>query len=199
MHISEGILSDSVIISGWAVTSAGISYGLRKIKPDNIVRTALISSAFFLASLVNVRIGPSSTHLSLLAPMGLILGYAVFPAVFVALLLQALLFHFGGLLVLGANTFIMAASALSVYVLFGKFIRESSNKILTFMLSFIAGALAVMLGAGIVGLCLGLTDGNFANAAKLILFAHIPLALIEGIVTGFLVVWLKRIAPEFLA
>ena len=52
MHISEGILSGSVLIAGWAGTTAGIAYGLRKTESEKIVRTALISSAFFLASLV---------------------------------------------------------------------------------------------------------------------------------------------------
>ena len=113
MHISEGILSGGVLAVGWAGPIAGVSYGLRKTNTDKIIQTALISSAFFLASLVNVRTGPSSTHLTLLAPMGLILGHAVFPAVFTALLLQALLFHFGGLLVLGVNTFVMGFASLA--------------------------------------------------------------------------------------
>ena len=199
MHISEGILSGSVLLAGWAGTAAGVAVGLRKTDTSRIVRTALISSAFFLASLVNVRIGPSSTHLSLLAPIGLILGWGVFPAVLVALLLQALLFQFGGLLVLGINTFIMGFAALSVYLLFGKAIRESKRKTFTVFMSFLAGTLAVMIGAGLAGMCLGLTDNNFINAAKLLVTAHIPLAVIEGAVTSFMVLWLKKAAPEFLA
>ena len=115
MHISEGILSGSMLAVTWAGTVAGVSYGLRHTSSERIIKTALASSAFFLASLVNVRIGPSSTHLTLLAPMGLILGRSVFPAVFVALLLQAVLFGFGGLLVLGANTLTMALSSLLTY------------------------------------------------------------------------------------
>ena len=198
MHISEGILSGSVLIAGWAGTTAGIAVGLRKIDSSRIVRTALLSSAFFLASLVNVRIGPSSTHLSLLAPMGLVLGWGVFPAVFTALLLQSVLFHFGGLLVLGVNTFIMAGSALSMYLLFGKVVREGS-KILTVCMSFLAGVLAVILAAGLAGLCLGLTDNNFVNAAKVIVIAHVPVALIEGLVTSFVIMWLKKSEPEFLS
>ena len=194
MHISEGILSGSVLLAGWAGTAAGVAVGLRKTDTSRIVRTALISSAFFLASLVNVRIGPSSTHLSLLAPIGLILGWGVFPAVLVALLLQALLFQFGGLLVLGVNTFVMGFAALSVYLL-----RDSTNKALTVCLSFLAGGLAVIIGAGLAGLCLGLTDSDFINAAKLLVTAHVPLAVIEGAVTSFMVLWLKKAAPEFLA
>ena len=198
MHISEGILSGGMLAVGWAGTVAGVSFGLKRTDPDKIIRTALVSSAFFLASLVNIRIGPSSTHLSLLAPMGLILGYSVFPAVFVALLLQAVLFGFGGLVVLGANTMVMGLPALVSYIIFGKVIREGSGKTVAFM-SFMAGALAVMMGAGLSGAFLGFSDSNFLGAVKLLMIAHVPLALVEGAVTSFLMMWLKKSAPEFLS
>ena len=194
MHISEGVLSGSVLIAGWAGTVAGTALGLRRTDPAKIVRTALLSSAFFLASLVNVKIGPSSTHLSLIAPMGLVLGSAVFPAVLVALMLQALLFGFGGLLVLGVNTLVMAGSALCVYALFGKRSRSGS-----LMMSFLAGICGVMFAALFAGLCLAVSDTGFMNAAKILVVAHIPVALVEGAVTVFLVSWLKRAAPEFLS
>ena len=198
MHISEGILSSGMLLTGWAGSVAGISYGLRKTDPDKIIKTALISSAFFLASLVNVRIGPSSTHLTLLAPTGLILGSAVFPAVFTALLLQAVLFHFGGIVVLGANTFIMGTASLSVYILFGRIIRNSEGRLRLMTASFIAGMLAVMIGASLTGIFLMMTDVNFSGAVKVLLIAHLPAALIEGAVTSFLAAWLKKSAPEIL-
>ena len=198
MHISEGVLSTQILIAGWAGTCAGVALGLKKTSDYKIVRTALLSSAFFLASLVNIRIGAASTHLSFLAPMGIILGWGAFPAIFVALLLQAILFHFGGFIVLGANTFAMAFPALFVYLIFGKIIRESDNKIKIMIFSFIAGALAVIMGASIAGAFLGLTDKNFLTAIKLLLIAHVPLALIEGLATAFLISWLKKAAPEFL-
>ena len=198
MHISEGVLSTQILIAGWAGTCAGVALGLKKTSDYKIVRTALLSSAFFLASLVNIRIGAASTHLSFLAPMGIILGWGAFPAIFVALSLQAILFHFGGFIVLGANTFAMAFPALFVNLIFGKIIRESDNKIKIMIFSFIAGALAVIMGASIAGAFLGLTDKNFLTAIKLLLIAHVPLALIEGLATAFLISWLKKAAPEFL-
>ena len=198
MHISEGVLSGSVLIAGWAGSSAGIALGLKKTSNYKIVRTALLSSAFFLASLVNIKIGPSSTHLSFIAPMGIILGYGAFPAIFVALLLQAVLFHFGGLVVLGANCFAMAFPALFVHLIFGNIIKKTQKKSLIIFLSFIAGFIAVIMGASIAGTFLGLTDKNFLSAVKLMLLAHVPLAFIEGIATAFLVTWLKKAAPEFL-
>ena len=198
MHISEGILSGGMLAVGWAGTIAGVSFGLKRTNPGKIIQTALISSAFFLASLVNVRLGPSSTHLTLLAPMGLVLGQAVFPAVFVALLLQAVLFGFGGLVVLGANTLVMGLPALAVHVVFGRMIRERSGKIAAFV-AFMAGSVAVMMGAGLAGLMLWMTDSSFAGAVKLLLAAHVPVSLAEGVVTAFLVMWMKKSAPEFLS
>ena len=199
MHISEGILSGGVLAVGWAGTIAGVSYGLKKTNPDKIIQTALISSAFFLASLVNIRIGPSSTHLTLLAPMGLILGHAVFPAVFTALLLQALLFGFGGILVLGANAFVMGSASLVTHIIFGRAIRESAVRTRVITLSFMAGAFAVVIAAVIAGMFLMMTDANFSGAVKVLLMAHIPVEIVEGIVTAFLVMWLKKSAPEFLS
>ena len=199
MHISEGILSGSVLISGWAGTCALTAVGLKKTDTSKIVRTALAASVFFLASLVNVRIGPTSTHLSLLAPMGLVLGWGVFPAVLTALLLQAVLFGFGGLLVLGVNTLIMGSAALSVYLLFGKAVRSAKTPGKLGGICFVAGFCGVMIGAVLVGMCLGLTDHNLMTAVKVLLAAHLPIANIEGAVTIFLITLLKHFAPEFLA
>ncbi|MBQ9527034.1 MAG: cobalt transporter CbiM [Fretibacterium sp.] len=199
MHISEGVLSPGALAVGWAVAGAGTFAGLRKLEPEKAARTALLSSAFFLASLVNVQLGPASTHLSLIAPMGLVLGWTAFPAILTALLLQALLFHFGGLLVLGPNTADMAVPAVLVYLLFAGPIRQAGGRAAAGTLAFIAGALAVLLGALGVGLFLGLSDGNFLTAAKILFAAHVPLALIEGAVTAFMTAWLKKSAPDFLA
>ena len=198
MHISEGVLSGGALLTGWACSGVGIAVGLKKTEPEKIVRTALISSAFFLASLVNVKVGASSTHLAFLAPMGLALGWGIFPAVFTALILQAFLLQFGGLLVLGANTFIMSSAGLAAYLLFGKIISRAKNRVMIFTFAFIAGAFAVIFGAFLVGVFLTMSERNFLTTAKIILLAHIPLAIIEGVVTGFMITWLRKISPEFL-
>lgn len=198
MHISEGVLSGSVLLTGWAFSITGIYIGLKKTNPDKIVRTAMLSSAFFLASLVNIKVGVSSTHLSFLAPMGLILGWGIFPAVFTALLLQSFLFQFGGLLVLGANTFIMSFSGLITFLIFGKFIHNSKNNTLVFICSLMAGVFAVIFAAFNVSLFLFLSNRNFLDTSKIIFLAHVPLAVVEGIVTAFLITWLKKTFPDFL-
>ena len=84
-----------------------------------------------------------------------------------------------------------------VHIIFGKMIR-SENKIFSGVIAFVAGALAVMMGAVLVGVFLGVSDMNFLEAAKLLFYAHIPLALIEGAVTSFMIMFLKKTSPEFL-
>ena len=197
MHISEGILSPQMLAAGWAIAGVGTAVGLKKLNPDKIVRVAFFSSVFFLASLINVRVGPSSTHLSLLAPMGLILGWSVFPAMLIALLLQAILLQFGGLLVLGANTVDTACPAIIVTLLFARPIRQASPKVAA-TASFAAGFLAVMLAALGIGIFLGFSDAGLLDAFKVVFAAHIPLAVIEGIITLFMVEFLKKTAPEIL-
>ncbi|MDR1048963.1 MAG: cobalt transporter CbiM [Synergistaceae bacterium] len=197
MHISEGLLSTPMLAAGWAAAGIGTAVGLKRLNPDKIVRVALFSSVFFLASLVNVRLGPASTHLSLLAPMGLVLGWSVFPAVLAALLLQAVLLQFGGLLVLGANTTDMALPALAAYLLFSGPIRRG-GPLSASVLSFAAGALAVLLGAAGAGVFLTLSDPGMESAVRVLFLAHVPLALAEGAVTLFMVGFLRKTAPDIL-
>ncbi|HAS88003.1 MAG TPA: cobalt transporter CbiM, partial [Desulfovibrio sp.] len=111
MHISEGILSLPVLACGAVVAATGTMIGLKKIDSEKLISVALLSSVFFVASLIHIPIGPSSAHLILSGLMGLLLGWAAFPAILTGLLLQAVLFQYGGLAVIGVNTAIMALPA----------------------------------------------------------------------------------------
>ena len=71
MHISEGILSAQVLVSGAALTTVGTAIGLRKLDYDRIPQVAVLSAAFFVTSLVHIPIGPASVHLILNGLMGI--------------------------------------------------------------------------------------------------------------------------------
>ena len=90
MHISEGVLSGQVLAVGAVLAAAGTGIGLKKISHDRIVHVAILASAFFVASLIHVNIGPASAHLILNGIVGLLLGIAAFPAILTALLLPRL-------------------------------------------------------------------------------------------------------------
>jgi len=97
MHISEGVLSGPVLVSGAALAAVGTAIGLKKLDYDHIAQAGILSAAFFVASLIHVPIGPSNAHLILNGLVGLLLGWAAFPVILVALVLQAMLFQFGGI------------------------------------------------------------------------------------------------------
>lgn len=196
MHISEGILSGPVLVSGIALAAAGTAIGLRKLDYDRIPRAAILSAAFFVASLIHVPIGPSSVHLILNGIVGLILGWGAFPVILVALALQAVLFQYGGITTLGVNTMIMAFPAVVGYYLFRPLVRRKPR--IALPAAFACGALSVFLGAILVGLALTFTEKNFLKVSAMVAAAHIPVMIIEGIITAFCVAFLKKVHPEML-
>ncbi|MDB5642030.1 MAG: cobalamin biosynthesis protein CbiM, partial [Hyphomicrobiales bacterium] len=102
-HIPDGVLSMPVLVGGAVVAAGAVGLGLKRISDRDIPRVAILASGFFALSLFAVPVGPSSVHLLLGGLMGVVLGSAIFPAVCVALLLQAVMFGFGGLTTLGVN------------------------------------------------------------------------------------------------
>jgi cobalt/nickel transport system permease protein len=196
MHISEGILSLPILAGGGLIATLGIAVGLKRLDYDHIIATALLSSAFFVASLIHVPLGPGSIHLVLNGLLGILLGWAAVPAIATALILQALLFGYGGLTVLGVNIVIMAAPAVLVSSLFGHMIRQPGKTQL--IGSFLAGATAIFLSTILLVLTLIGTDSSFIDTAKLLLLAQLPLMAIEGAVTMFVVSFLARVQPELI-
>ena len=81
MHISEGVLSAPVLAGGWVLAAAGTAIGLKRLDYDRLMTVAILAAAFFVASLVHVPIGPASVHLILNGLLGVILGFAAFPAI----------------------------------------------------------------------------------------------------------------------
>jgi cobalt/nickel transport system permease protein len=64
---------------------------------------------------------------------------------------------------------------------------------------FIAGAGAILLSGIMVALSLVLALGDSIDtAARLILIAHAPVMMIEGIITVFVVEFIRKIRPEML-
>lgn len=196
MHIAEGVLSAPVLVGGAGVALAGTAVGLKSIDYERVTRVGILSSAFFVASLIHVNVGPSSTHLVLNGIVGLMLGWAAFPAILVALFLQAFLFQYGGITVLGVNTVIMALPAVICYYAFRPLLFKGYKPAMA--AAFACGFGAVMLAALIMGVCLTFTEENFLEIAALVFAANLPVMIIEGIVTAFCVAFIKKVSPDML-
>jgi cobalt/nickel transport system permease protein len=196
MHISEGVLNGPVLIAGAAVALTGTVIGLKRLELDRVAQAGMMSAAFFVASLIHVPIGPSSVHLILNGLVGLLLGWAAFPAILTALLLQAMLFQFGGITALGVNTVIMALPAVVCYHAFGPLIRK--NTALATVAAFACGAGSVLLSGLLVGASLVFTGEGFLTVAGMVVSAHLPVMIIEGVITVFCVAFLRKVKPELL-
>ncbi|UZP67932.1 cobalt transporter CbiM [Desulfovibrio mangrovi] len=196
MHISEGVLTPMVLAGAGCLTAAGTAIGLKKMDYDNLVTVAILSAAFFVASLIHVPVGPSATHLVLNGLLGVILGWAAFPAILVALALQAILFQFGGLTTLGVNTFNMALPpVLCFYIFRPMLIRSTANRSIA---AFACGAFAVGLSAILTAGSLALSGDAFFHVSQVLILSSLPVMLIEGIVTASVVSFLAKVRPEVL-
>lgn len=216
MHISEGVLSVPVLISGWGLAFAGTIAGIKKIKNEDIPKVAILSSSFFVASLIHVPFGVTSVHLILNGLLGILLGWAAVPSILIALLMQATLFQYGGLSSLGVNTVITALPAVVSYYIFRitirnkrsqDFVKHDTKPILSFrfwsnnflgIISFFCGAFAIVMSALLLGIALAVSGDEFILVAKLAVMAHIPVAIIEGIITASCILFLKKVKPEAL-
>ncbi len=197
MHIAEGVLSSPVLIGSACVAAAGTVVGLKKIEYQDMPRVAVLSSAFFVASLIHIPFGPTSAHLILNGLTGIILGWASFPALLLALFLQAILFQFGGLTTLGVNTTTMATPAILCFLLF-KGLTKVSNNFWNFTAGFLIGSISVLTAGILVAIALTLSGDVFIPTAKMIIIVHIPVMVVEGILTGFVILFLKKVRPELL-
>lgn len=196
MHISEGVLSPSILIVGGAVTFTGTAIGLKKLNYDKVMNVSILTATFFIASLIHVPVGPGSVHLVLGGLMGILLGWSCFPAILVALFLQTIFFQYGGLVVLGANTTIMALPAVVGFYLFRPWLEKNGRK--RQIAAFGCGFLSILLSSILMALALSSTDKGFFQASQLIIAVHTPLMFIEGIITMFTISFLAKVQPEFL-
>ena len=199
MHIAEGVLSPAVLGAGAVLGAAGVAWGLRRLDGGRIMEVGILSAAFFVGSLIHVPIGVTSAHLLLTGLLGVLLGWAAFPAILAALLLQALLFQYGGLTTLGVNTFTMGASAVLSWYAWRGIRRLWPGRAGEKFAAFCGGALGVALSALLTALALAFTNEGFLTAAKLLLLAHLPVMAAEGFITMITVGFIARVRPEMLA
>jgi len=195
MHISEGVLRPEILIAGALISAAVTIYALKVIKNDDIPKVSTFSALFFLASFIHIPLGVTSVHLILSGIVGAVLGVRAFVAIFVALLLQGLLFGYGGVTTLGVNLFVLATPALLGSWLFK---LHYSKVWLKNTLWFCVGFAPVAFGTLLLSTVLALNGSGFIIAAKIAFVAHIPVMMIEGIITLLALRFIEKVKPSFL-
>src|SRR2546430_9024879 len=118
VHILDGVLSAPILLGGLVVAALLAVVGAWRLRDEEVPRLALLTAAFFIASSIRVPVPPSSVHLLLNAPVGLLLGWRAGLAIPIGLALQAVLLAHGGYLVIGVNSCVMTLPALGAWLLF---------------------------------------------------------------------------------
>lgn len=196
-HIPDGILSLPVVAGGAVACGAALWVSLRRLASEKVPHAAVLGAAFFVSSTISFPVGPSSVHLMLSCVMGILLGSAVIPALFVALLLQSIFFGLGGLLALGVNTINIAVPALfagsAFYWLKGR-VSENARALLAAPLA----AMAVISTGALVFFSLLLSGSEYLPAAAVMMATYLPLALLEAVIAVVIIRFLMKVAPEWL-
>ncbi|UNC93111.1 CbiM family transporter [Candidatus Contubernalis alkaliaceticus] len=197
MHLADGVLSLPVAAAAFAGAGVLVAYSLKGVQEEEIPMISLMTGGFFALSLISIPVGPSTIHPVLGGLLGIILGRRAPLAFFVGLLLQAILFQHGGLSTLGANTLMLALPALVVHKMF-----QSIQKRSVFLGGALSGGVAI---AGTLVLLISfllLSDQRFADGffsvVNLLIAGHLPLILVEGLITGYAVKFLYNSRPSML-
>ncbi|HZZ78942.1 MAG TPA: CbiM family transporter [Gemmataceae bacterium] len=271
VHISDGVLTMPWLAAGFALAALLLGLSALRVREDEVPRIAILTAAFFVSSLIHVRVGPTSMHLLLTGLVGVVLGLRAPLAIFVGLLMQAALIGHGGYSTLGVNTCVMTLPALFCYGVFravhhinwikspiGRGLLVGIGAVVLFLsgvygltlmlntpltsievsaidlanarmldpaflgaaflfagiaviverqfentpefpLGFLIGELSVLLTVALNGIVLLM--GGEQNSPMMVLglmLAHLPIAVIEGVILGVVVGFLVRVKPEML-
>lgn len=195
MHISDGVLTLETTVVVSAISLVALIKALRDLKNEEISLTAVASAMFFIASFIHIPFGVTQIHLILLGVIGILISWSAFVAIFVALLLQALLLGYGGVVSIGVNLFIMAMPAVIVHYFYHNRISAKLNDKLKFFLVGFTGTFFATLFLTVI---LYFSKDEYNYAAFTIFSVNIITMVIEGIVSMFLLLFIKKVYPQIL-
>lgn len=196
MHISDGVLPISVTVGSYVASAAIVAWSARRTRSEELPKLAVMTAAFFVASLVHVPFGPTSVHLIIPGLTGALLGPSAFLSIGLGLMLQSLLFQFGGLTALGANALMMGLPALVCGWFFQRY--KGQTQLRQAIIGGLAGAVGTALAAIVLAILLVAGGEDFFGVAKIALLAHVPVIIIEGVVSAFTIGFLARVKPVLL-
>jgi cobalt/nickel transport system permease protein len=212
MHISEGILPAPWAILWFAAALPFVAWGVRQVTrrkqadPAYIPLVGIFGAAVFVFSCfpIPVPVAGSTAHPAGTGMSAIFLGPAASVVVaFISLLLQALFLAHGGLTTLGGNTFSMGV--MGSFGGYGAFRLGRLLRLPLFWCGFAAGVAADLLtylGTSLeMALALHGTQPLFSVLGQIYLAfmpTQIPLSLLEGAVTGGILVYVQKHRPDIL-
>lgn len=212
MHISEGILPPGWALLWFLLAAPFVGWGVvqiqrrKAIDPSYIPLLGIFGAAVFVFSCfpIPVPVAGSTAHPAGTGMSAIFLGpFASVVVAFISLLLQALFLAHGGLTTLGGNT--LSMGVLGSFSGFAAFKLGRLLRLNLFWSGFLAGMaadLVTYLGtAGEMALALHGTQPLLSVLGQVYLAfmpTQIPLCLLEGAVTGGMLVYVHKHRPDIL-
>ena len=208
IHLPDGAFSLSWIVIWWVLAVIVLSvclYWLTKVKKiDNrkITLAAMCTAASFAIFQVNVPLF-GGVHMNLTSLTGILVGPALGGIIILIVnILSAAIGH-GGWGMVGANFLVNmteATVAYAVYVALGKikigtFSKAATGTIAGLFLGNVV-MIAVILISGIQGV--DQTIMNMLYGLSLLAAVNMGVALIESVITGYVVSYIHRVRPDIL-
>lgn len=197
MHIPDGMLDVKVAAASAAAGAAVLGYavyGARQVlKREDVPRIALAGAFIFAAQMFNFPVpGGTSGHFLGGALAFILFGPRVGLTVMAAVLgVQALLFHDGGMLALGANVLctglIGGMAGYAIYKTGRQWAKSRRSKMIV---SFAAGWGSIVAASLGVALLLGLSGAlPFGTAITAMMGWHALIGLGEGLITALVLAY----------
>lgn len=210
MHMADALISPAVGGALWAATGVTTVYCAKKVREEldeSKIPLMGVSGAFiFAAQMLNFTIPGtgSSGHLGGGLILAALLGpHAAFLVMASVLGVQALFFADGGLLALGANIFNLGflPAFIAYPLVYRRIAGNDPGKTRIFVASIAGAVVGLQLGA--LGVVLettlsGVSSLPFSAFVLVMLPIHLAIGVVEGLVTGAVIVFVRAAQPEIL-
>lgn len=210
MHMADALISTAVGGTMLAVTAGIAAHSVRRVNRDfdekKIPLMGVMGAFVFTAQMINFTIPGtgSSGHITGALLLAILLGpHAAFLCMASILLIQALFFADGGLLAWGCNVFNMGfyACFLAYPLIYKKIAGSKVTPKRIFTGSILSSVAALQLGAFSVvveTLLSGITELPFGTFVLLMQPIHLVIGVVEGIITGAVILFVWKARPELL-
>jgi cobalt/nickel transport system permease protein len=210
MHMADALLSPQVGLSFGAVSAGTIAWcasRVRKTLDDHKVPLMGVLGAFvFAAQMINFTIPGtgSSGHIGGGLLLSVLLGpHAAFLTIASVLTIQAFFFADGGLLALGCNTFNLGVFPCFVALPFFRALAGRNNSGGRFAVATLSAAVVGLelgaLGVVMETLLSGRSELTLGPFVALMGSIHLPIGIIEGLVTATVIGFVFKFRPELRA
>ena len=209
MHIPDGFLDIPSAIITYAIFLSYGYYVLKRIRnsksSEYVSLVSVLAAGIFATQMLNWPLpGGTSLHFVGGALAGIMLGpWLGFMAMLLVLLVQALIFHDGGITTLGANVINMAiVSVLVGYSIYWIFITRFGTKdSVRAGGAFLGGWLGITVAGVFAGLEIGYSRSfpyGLTITLPIMVGWHAVLGIIEGMITSLVVLYVTHKAPHLI-